>query len=116
MTYLTAAETDVAAAVSFYGGGISAPQGPGGAPSTVSRTSKISSKIICLYGEKDEHIPLDQVEEVKQALSSAGIDHEVHVYPGADHGFFCDMRESYHPSSASDAWDRVKAVFNENLR
>lgn len=116
MTYLTAAETDVAAAVSFYGGGISAPQGPGGAPSTVSRTSKISSKIICLYGEKDEHIPLDQVEEVKQALSSAGIDHEVHVYPDADHGFFCDMRESYHPSSASDAWDRVKTVFNENLR
>lgn len=116
MTYLTAAETDVAAAVSFYGGGISAPQGPGGAPSTVGRTSKISSKIICLYGEKDDHIPLDQVEEVKSALSSAGIDHEVHVYPGADHGFFCDARESYHPSSASDAWERVKTTFNENLR
>ena len=29
MTYLTACETDVAAAASFYGGGIAAPQGPG---------------------------------------------------------------------------------------
>ena len=38
MTYLTACETDVAAAASFYGGGIAAPQGPGGKPSTVGRT------------------------------------------------------------------------------
>ena len=30
LTYLTACETDVAAAASFYGGGIAAPQGPGG--------------------------------------------------------------------------------------
>ena len=28
MTYLTACETDVAAAASYYGGGIAAPQGP----------------------------------------------------------------------------------------
>ncbi len=116
MTYLTAAETDVAAAVSFYGGGISAPQGPGGGPSTVSRTPKISGRIVCLYGAKDEHIPLDQVDAVRSALQAAGTDHEVVVYEDADHGFFCNMRDSYHESSAADAWTRVKATFNEHLR
>ena len=38
MTYLTACETDVVAAASYYGGGIAAPQGPGGGASTLSRT------------------------------------------------------------------------------
>ena len=38
MTYLTACETDIQAAASFYGGGIAAPQGLGGGPATVSRT------------------------------------------------------------------------------
>ena len=37
MTYLTAAVTNVAAAASFYGGGIAAPQGPGGQPSPIQR-------------------------------------------------------------------------------
>jgi len=116
MTYLTAAETDVAGAVSFYGGGISAPQGPGGAASTVSRTGKISGRIVCLYGAKDAHIPLDQVADVRAALEAAGTNHEVVVYDDADHGFFCDQRESFNPESAADAWTRVKAVFNETLR
>ena len=40
MTFLTACETGVRAAASFYGGGIAGPAGPGGAPSTVSRTSE----------------------------------------------------------------------------
>ncbi|MCZ6465053.1 MAG: dienelactone hydrolase family protein, partial [Proteobacteria bacterium] len=41
MTYLTACETDVTAAASYYGGGIAAPQGPGGGASTLSRTPKL---------------------------------------------------------------------------
>src|SRR4029450_740529 len=53
MTYLTAGEPDVAAAASFYGGGIAAPQGPGGKLSTIGRTAKIQGKILCLFGEKD---------------------------------------------------------------
>ena len=115
MTYLTACETDVAAAASFYGGGISAPEGPGGAASTVSRTSGISCPIVCLYGAKDAHIPLDQVDQVRSALNAAGTQAEVIVYDDADHGFFCDQRESYHKASADDAWTRVKALFQSAL-
>ncbi len=115
MTYLTACETDVAAAASFYGGGIAAPEGPGGAASTVSRTSGISCPIVCLYGAKDAHIPLDQVDQVRSALNAAGTQAEVVVYDEADHGFFCDQRETYHKASADDAWTRVKALFKSAL-
>ena len=57
MTYLTACETDVSASASFYGGGIAAPQGPGGQGSTVGRTGKIGGRIVCLIGEQDGMIP-----------------------------------------------------------
>ncbi len=116
MTYLTACETDVAAAASFYGGGIAGPQGPGGKDSTVSRTGKIQGRILCLFGGQDSMIPGDQVEAVKSALEAAGAKHEVVVYEPADHGFFCDQRASFHQASADDAWSRVKALFSQELR
>jgi carboxymethylenebutenolidase len=115
MTYLTACETDVAAAASFYGGGIAGPQGPGGAPATVSRTPKIKGRIVCLFGEKDALIPQAQVDTIRQALEKAKVKHEVVVYSGADHGFFCDQRATYQKTATDDAWKRVKALFASEL-
>jgi len=116
MTYLTAAETDVAAAASFYGGGIAAPQGPGGGPSPIQRTAKIRGRILCLFGAKDALIPKPQVDAIRKALADAGTRSEVVVYPDADHGFFCDQRATHHEPSARDAWERVKRLFAEELK
>ena len=116
MTYLTACETGVAAAASFYGGGIAAPKGPGGKPSTVSRTPKLAGKLLGLFGGKDALIPLAQVDAIRRALADAKKRHEVIVYDAADHGFFCDQRPTYHAASAQDAWERVKRLFAEELR
>ncbi len=116
MTYLVACETDIAAAAAYYGGGIAAPQGPGGAPSTLSRTAKIRGRIQCYFGAKDAMIPLDQVDAVRSALTKAGVDHSVDVYPEADHGFHCDQRASYHAASAKDAWQKTLALFDQKLK
>ncbi len=115
VTYLTACELGVKAAASFYGGGIAGAEGFGGQPSTIGRTSQIGGKIICLYGAKDAHIPLTQVDAVRAELEKHKIRHEVVVYPNADHGFFCDQRASYDKASADDAWTRVKTLFAEEL-
>jgi carboxymethylenebutenolidase len=116
MTYLTACETDVACAASFYGGGIAAGEGPGGAESTLGRTGRIRGEILCLFGEKDGFIPLEEVEAIQGALADSDAKHETVVYPGADHGFFCDQRDAYQESAASDAWARTKALFGGALR
>lgn len=115
MTYLTACETDVKAAAAYYGGGIAAPTGPGGGPSTVSRSNKISGKLICYFGGQDAMIPQDQVATIQQALEATGGAHEVIVYPDADHGFNCDRRASYNEASAKDAWARTVALFKSEL-
>jgi carboxymethylenebutenolidase len=116
MTYLTAAETDVAAAASFYGGGIAAAQGPGGQPAPIHRTNQITGRIVCLFGGQDGMIPGSQVDAIRAALRDHSIRHEVVVYEAADHGFFCDQRATYHEASAKDAWERVKRLFAEELR
>ncbi len=116
MTYLSACETSVCCAASFYGGGIAASEGPGGAQSTIGRTPKIKGRILCLFGERDGYIPPDQVEAIAAALKDAGVNHETVVYPDADHGFFCDQRDSHQLAAATDAWERVKALFAAELR
>ena len=116
MTYVTACETDVAAAASFYGGGIAAPKGPGGKDAPIARTPKLGGKLLCLFGGKDALIPQGQVDAIRKALGDAKKRHEVVVYPDADHGFFCDQRATYHAASAADAWQRVTRLFAEELR
>ena len=115
MAYLAACETGVSATASFYGGGIAAPQGMGGKASTVSRTAKIQGKILCLFGAEDGMIPEDQVSTIQSALGAGNVDSDVVVYPGADHGFFCDQRGTYQKEAASDAWERVKSLFAAEL-
>jgi carboxymethylenebutenolidase len=116
MAYLTACETPVKAAASYYGGGIAAPEGPGGGPSTLSRTGGIKGRINCYFGADDGMIPADQVGAIRQALGDAKIQHHVEVYPGADHGFNCDRRATYNEGAAKKAWAKTVALFNEELR
>ena len=38
---------------------------------------------------------------------------EIHVYPGAQHGFHCDERASYDKASADIAWPRSLDVLRK---
>jgi carboxymethylenebutenolidase len=116
MTYLTACTTGIRAAAAYYGGGIAAPKGPGGGPSTLSRTSGIQGRIHCYFGGQDAMIPGDQVEAVRKSLAEAETRHDVRVYEHADHGFNCDQRASFNSDAATDAWTRTLSLFNEELR
>ena len=115
VTYRAACELPIAAAASFYGGGIAAPAAPGKGPSTIERTPGIRGRILCIFGEKDGYIPLTDVDAIRRALEAAKIRHEVVVYPGVGHGFFCDVRGDYDARSASDAFERVKKLFKAEL-
>jgi carboxymethylenebutenolidase len=41
---------------------------------------------------------------------------EVHVYPGAPHGFFCEARDSYRKDAAEDSWKRLTAFLATHLK
>jgi carboxymethylenebutenolidase len=92
--------TGLSAAVGYYGGAIVrfANDNPG-VPTMLH------------FGEKDAGIPLGDVETIRAKQP----DLEVHVYPGAQHGFSCDERASYDKASADIAWQRTLAFFAKHL-
>jgi carboxymethylenebutenolidase len=104
LAYLTAAHSDVDAAVAFYGGGIQ---------TQLDLAQKIRCPTLFHYGEIDANIPLEAVERVRAAM--AGTPCEVHVYPGAHHGFNCWARDSYDPASAALARGRTLEFFATQL-
>jgi carboxymethylenebutenolidase len=116
MTYLTACTTDIQVSAPFYGGGIAAPQGPGGGGSTISRTAGIKGTMLCLFGGKDALIPGEQVDAIRKAIDGARVRGEVVVYPDADHGFHCDQRDTYDEAASKDAWQRVTSLFAAELK
>lgn len=115
LTYLSACEQPITAAASFYGGGIAVGSPGNDGPPTIARTAKIKARMLCLFGEKDGYIPKEQVAQIKEALAAAKIRHEVVVYPGVGHGFFCDERADFDAASADDAWRRVTDLFKAEL-
>ena len=51
-----------------------------------------------------------------RALYSAGIEHDIKVYPGARHAFFNDRGRAYDKAAAEDSWRRVLSFFGDRLK
>ena len=62
------------------------------------------------FGEKDQSIPMSDVEAIKKKRS----DCDIHVYKDAGHGFHCDERGSFHEPSSKLAWERTLAWIKTN--
>lgn len=75
----------------------------------------LKAPVLGLYAEKDQGIPLTDVEKMKEALKASGnTTSEIIVYPGAQHGFHADYRPSYDKASAEDAWGKMLAFFKKS--
>jgi carboxymethylenebutenolidase len=105
VVFLAAAKRSLGAAVTFYGGGVS--QGRFGMPPLVELAADLKTPWLGLFGDRDQSIPVDDVEALRKAVAVASVATEVIRYPEADHGFHCDARSSYHQESAEDGWKRT---------
>jgi len=101
VAYVAAAKlSGLRAAVGYYGGAI-----------VRFADDKPRVPTLLHFGEKDTGIPQSDVE----AIRSRRPDVEIHVYPGAQHGFSCDERASYDKASAGLAGQRTLAFFAKHL-
>ena len=115
VAYLAATLPDIKATAAFYGAGI-AVRTPGGGSPTVTRTPEISGTLYAFFGMDDASIPAQEVDQIEAELEKNNIPHHVFRYDGAEHGFFCDRRQSYNPIAAADAWEQVKQLFQQVLQ
>jgi carboxymethylenebutenolidase len=91
----------LAAAVPYYGGGMTQP-------AEIARQPKCP--VMVHFGEKDHVIPMDTVEAFRKAHPEV----DVHVY-AAGHGFNCDQRGSYDAEAAKLARERTLAFFARHV-
>ena len=96
-------EVDLAAVVGFYG--VLDPSRFDGR-GVLTQAADITRPVLGLFGGADQAIPADQVERFDSALDEAGVDYEVHVYPGAPHSFF-DKKQDEFAEESEDAWRRI---------
>jgi carboxymethylenebutenolidase len=105
--------TQLKAGVAWYGRLIGEhskmqPQHP------IDLVGSLKAPVLGLYGGADEGIPLDTIEQMKQALKAAGNASEIIVYPDTPHGFHADYRPSYRREQAQDGWKRLQAWFRQH--
>jgi carboxymethylenebutenolidase len=73
----------------------------------------LKAPVLGLYGEKDQGIPVDSVEQMRKAVKDAGKTAEIALYPDTPHGFNADYRPSYKEKEAKDAWKRMLEWFKK---
>lgn len=79
--------------------------------------SKMRAPVLGLFAGNDEHVDDAARSALAEALTKAGVAHEIHVYPGVEHGFLNDQRpDAYDKDAAEDAWGRILAFYRANLR
>ena len=92
----------LAGAVGFYGG----PTRERGGASPVARAAQIECPIIALQAGADPHITAEDNAAFDEALTAAGVEHEIVAYDGAPHSFF-DRKQEEFQADSDDAWRRT---------
>jgi len=114
VTFLVAARRAIGAAVGFYGGGI-ASKGMLPFDPLIGEAATLRTPWLGLFGDADAGIPVEAVEALRGALASAPVATEVVRFPGAEHGFHCDVRASFHPQAAAAGWAHTLGWFEAHL-
>ena len=69
--------------------------------------SKIKWPVLGIFGDKDEAIPIAEINQFRSSLNESGIKNEIHVYSGVGHAFANPSGDSYAPEETADAWQRT---------
>lgn len=96
--YGTNNPADVAAILTYYGGG---------QINTVDGLQPLADEdvaVLGVFGEEDNSIPPEDVEQFESALTELDIPHQITVYPGVGHAFVTPDALDDAGSAAAQAW------------
>jgi len=90
-------------AIGFYGNPATRD-----APGPTARAGEMKAPILALQAGADQNITAEHNAAFEQALTEAGVEHELVTYDGAPHSFF-DRKQEEFADASEDAWNRVLA-------
>jgi carboxymethylenebutenolidase len=85
-----------------------------GAAAETAAVPAIKAPLLIQYAESDERINA-LWPAFEAALKANGVQYEMHMYPGTQHGFHNNSTPRYHEASAKLAWERTIAFFKKHL-
>ena len=72
---------------------------------------QIEGEMYYAFAEHDRWVPLELVDQLREALDANGVTHETEVFPTTEHGFAFPQREVYHEPSAEIVWDKMFRLY-----
>ncbi len=85
-----------------------------GAAAPAAAVPRIKAALLLHYAERDPNINA-MWPAFDAALTSAEVRHEMHVYPGTQHGFHNNSTPRYDEAAARLAWERTISFFRKHL-
>lgn len=112
--HMARAGVDLDAVVSFHGSlGTQRP----------AKAGEVSARVLVFNGAADPYAPPEQVEVFEQEMKKAGVDYELHNYPGVKHSFTnpaadamgekFDRPLKYDAQADKDSWARTAGFLQE---
>jgi len=95
---------DLAAGAPYYG-----------AQPKAEDAAKIKAALVLHYAGKDERLNAGW-PAYESALKAAGVQYEMYMYPGTQHGFHNDTTPRYDEAAAKLSWSRTLALFQKHLK
>ena len=106
--YLANSELPLAAAISYYGGGI--------AQTLLDRAPKLHGPQLFFWGGKDANITPEHTRAIVDALRAAGKTSVNVEFSDANHGFFNEqLPERYHAGAAEESWAMAVRFLKDRL-
>jgi carboxymethylenebutenolidase len=100
-------EPGLTAGAAFHGFPTNNTTNPNTPTEPAGRVGELQVPIIACFGEVDPLVPLSEVERYRAELTSHGCDFEIHVVPGADHGWTNPRGPHYLAPAAEESWRRT---------
>jgi dienelactone hydrolase len=98
---------DLKGFVTFHGG-LKTPEG--------QTYGQARGKYLILHGSADTAITMDQFADLSKELESAGLDHEMITYGGAQHAFSVFGGKRYQEAADKKSWNRFTQFLEEILK
>ncbi len=101
----------IAAAASFHGGNLAVADSP---TSPHLAADRITATVYVAGAQEDSSFPAEQAELLDRALTDAGVDHTVELYP-AFHGFAVPDNTTYDKGAAARHWAALEQLYQDHL-
>ena len=85
-----------------------------GVAADAGSVAKIKAPLVCHLAENDERVNATY-PAFETALKANNVPHQVHIYPGTQHGFHNNSTPRYSEAAAKLSWERTIAHFKKYL-